>query len=140
MSPVDPPRLGLLQSAKTRMPVWRRSAADLPDMFKTLRLRLTRIERYVLTRTLIGVGGALGVLSAILLLIDFVELSRTVGVRAKEASVVDIFGLTLLEVPAKILQILPFAFLFGVLAAYVNLNRRSELVALRAAGVSAWRF
>jgi lipopolysaccharide export system permease protein len=27
-----------------------------------------------------------------------------------------------------------------VLAAYVNLNRRSELVALRAAGVSAWRF
>jgi lipopolysaccharide export system permease protein len=130
----------LLQTAKGRKTVWRRSAADLPDMFKTLRLRLTRIERYVLTRTLIGVGGALGVLSAILLLIDFVELSRTVGVRAREASVVDIFGLTLLEVPAKILQILPFAFLFGVLAAYVNLNRRSELVALRAAGVSAWRF
>jgi lipopolysaccharide export system permease protein len=141
MSPVDPPRLGaLLQTAKGRTTAWRRSAADLPGMFKTLRLRLTRIERYVLTRTLIGVGGALGVLSAILLLIDFVELSRTVGVRAKEASVVDIFGLTLLEVPAKILQILPFAFLFGVLAAYVNLNRRSELVALRAAGVSAWRF
>jgi lipopolysaccharide export system permease protein len=141
MSPVDPPRLGaVLQTAKGRSTAWRRSAADLPDMFKTLRLRLTRIERYVLTRTLIGVGGALGVLSAILLLIDFVELSRTVGVRAKEASVVDIFGLTLLEVPAKILQILPFAFLFGVLAAYVNLNRRSELVALRAAGVSAWRF
>jgi lipopolysaccharide export system permease protein len=141
MSPVDPPRLGaFLQTAKGRTTAWRRSAADLPGMFKTLRLRLTRIERYVLTRTLIGVGGALGVLSAILLLIDFVELSRTVGVRAKEASVVDIFGLTLLEVPAKILQILPFAFLFGVLAAYVNLNRRSELVALRAAGVSAWRF
>ena len=42
-------------------------------------LRLTRVETYVLTRTLIGVGGALGVLVAIVMLIDFVELSRTVG-------------------------------------------------------------
>ena len=119
----------------------RRTAADLPGRaLRTFKLRLTRIERYVLTRTLIGVGGALGVLSAILVLIDFVELSRTVGLQAKEASVVDLFGLTVLDAPAKILQVLPFAFLFGVLAAFVNLNRRSELVALRAAGVSAWRF
>jgi lipopolysaccharide export system permease protein len=38
------------------------------------------------------------------------------------------------------LLLLPFAFLFGVLGAFVNLNRRSELIAMRAAGVSAWRF
>ena len=104
-------------------------------------LRLTRIETYVLTRTLIGVFGALGVLASIVTLIDFVELSRTVGTnRFHEVSLADIFNLTLLGAPSKIIQLLPFAFLFGVLAAYVNLNRRSELVALRAAGVSAWRF
>jgi lipopolysaccharide export system permease protein len=38
------------------------------------------------------------------------------------------------------LLLLPFAFLFGVLAAFMSLNRRSELVAMRAAGISAWRF
>lgn len=123
---------------------WRRlrsTAADRPGLGAgALKLRLTRIERYVLVRTLIGVGGALAILSSLLTLIDFVELSRSVGVKAHDASVLDIFNLTLLEVPAKIVMVTPFAFLFGVLAAYVNLNRRSELVALRAAGVSAWRF
>ena len=80
-------------------------------------------------------------LASIVTLIDFVELSRTVGTnRFHEVSLADIFGLTLLGAPSKVIQLLPFAFLFGVLAAYVNLNRRSELVALRAAGVSAWRF
>jgi lipopolysaccharide export system permease protein len=39
-----------------------------------------------------------------------------------------------------LLQVLPFIFLFGVLSAFTGLNRRSELIAMRAAGVSAWRF
>ena len=100
---------------------------------------LSRLERYVLTRTLFAVGAALLVIASIIVLIDVVELSRTVGVRA-EISFFQVFGLTLLRSPALILQLLPFAFLFGVLAAFVNLNRRSELIAMRAAGVSAWRF
>jgi lipopolysaccharide export system permease protein len=103
-------------------------------------LGLGRIESYVLSRTLISVGWALGVISFVIMLIDFVELSRTVGVRAKEASAFGLFTLTMLESPSVILLLLPFAFLFGVLGAYVNLNRRSELIAMRAAGVSAWRF
>jgi len=121
--------------------VWRRTAAEFPGLSRmTLRLRLTHIERYVLTQTLLGVGGALAILAALVTLIDFVELSRTIGVQAKDATVMDIFGLTLMKAPADILQVFPFAFLGGVMAAFVNLNRRSELVALRAAGVSAWRF
>ncbi len=104
------------------------------------RLRLNLVEKYVLTRTLVGVFGALGVLGTIVMLIDFVELSRTVGNKTHSATLGDIFTLTLLRWPSEVIQLLPFAFLFGVLATYVNLNRRSELVALRAAGVSAWRF
>jgi len=104
-----------------------------------MRRRLTRIETYVLEFTLMGVGVALGVITAVIMLVDFVELSRTVGVEA-ELSFAQTLNLTLLQAPSVILLLLPFAFLFGVLGAFVSLNRRSELIAMRAAGVSAWRF
>ena len=99
----------------------------------------SRLERYVLGRTLGGVGAALTVISAVILLVQFVDLSRTIGVRA-DVSPGDLFGLTLLKAPSVIEILLPFVFLFGGIGAFVSLNRRSELVAMRAAGVSAWRF
>jgi lipopolysaccharide export system permease protein len=104
-----------------------------------MRRRLYRIEIYVLTQTLIGVAAAFGILATIIGLIDFVELSRSVGGRT-EISFARTLLLTALNAPTLILGLLPFAFLFGVLGAFVNLNRRSELIAMRAAGVSAWRF
>jgi lipopolysaccharide export system permease protein len=45
-----------------------------------------------------------------------------------------------MKAPSVLLVLLPFVFLFGTLGAFVGLNRRSELVAMRAAGISAWRF
>jgi len=99
----------------------------------------SRIERYVLARTLAGVGAALAVISAVILLVQFVDLSRSIGGRA-DVSAGDIFGLTLLKSPAVIQILLPFIFLGGGIAAYVGMNRRSELIAMRASGVSAWRF
>jgi len=73
------------------------------------------------------------------MLIDFVEISRGVGSDV-DLSGARILGLMLLKSPQVILQLLPFVFLFGTLGAFVALNRRSELIAMRAAGVSAWRF
>jgi lipopolysaccharide export system permease protein len=104
-----------------------------------MRLKLGRIERYVLVRSLIGVGAALAVLTTVIVLVDFVEQSRTVGVRA-EIGFGETLWLTVLNTPSVIVMLLPFAFLGGVLGAFVSLNRRSELIAMRAAGVSAWRF
>ncbi len=104
-----------------------------------MNLGVGRLERYVLSRTLLGVAGALAVIGAVILLIDFVEVSRTVGGRG-DAGFPRLLWLTLLKAPSTILTLLPFAFLFGALAAFVGLNRRSELIAMRAAGVSAWRF
>ena len=98
-----------------------------------------RIERYILGRTLGGVGAALAVIGAVIVLVQFVDLSRQVGVRA-DVGPGQLFGLTLLRAPSVIQILLPFVFLFGVIAAFVGLNRKSELVAMRAAGVSAWRF
>ncbi|WP_319529122.1 LptF/LptG family permease [uncultured Cohaesibacter sp.] len=37
-------------------------------------------------------------------------------------------------------RILPFATLFGSIAAFLNLSRRLELVIVRASGMSAWQF
>jgi lipopolysaccharide export system permease protein len=98
-----------------------------------------RLERYVLARTLASVGAALAVISFMILLVQFVDLSRQIGVRA-DVSAADLFGLTLLKSPAVIQILLPLVFLFGAGGGYVGLNRRSELIAMRAAGVSAWRF
>lgn len=98
-----------------------------------------RIERYVVGRMLMGVATALAIISAVVLLIQFVELSSQVGTRA-DVGAHEIFRLTLLRSPSLIQILLPFCFLFGCMGAFVSLNRRSELVAMRAAGVSAWRF
>ena len=102
-------------------------------------LRLGRIERYVLVQQARSLGIALGVIAALIMLIDFVEISRGVGSDV-DLSGLRILGLMLLKSPQVIIQLLPFVFLFGTLAAFVGLNRRSELIAMRAAGVSAWRF
>ncbi|HEY8617813.1 LptF/LptG family permease [Phenylobacterium sp.] len=102
-------------------------------------IRFGRLERYVLARTMAGVGAALAVIGAVILLIQFVDLSRSVGTRA-DVGPATIFGLTLLRTPSLLQVLLPFVVLFGGISAYVGLNRKSELVAMRAAGVSAWRF
>jgi lipopolysaccharide export system permease protein len=102
-------------------------------------LRLGRIERYVLVQQARSLAVALGVISALIMLIDFVEISRGIGSDV-DLSGARILGLMLLKSPQVIIQLLPFVFLFGTLAAFVGLNRRSELIAMRAAGVSAWRF
>ena len=104
-----------------------------------VRLRLGRIERYVLVQQLRALGVALAVIAALVMLIDFVEISRGLG-SDTDLSGIRILGLMLLKSPAVIVQLLPFVFLFGTLSAFVGLNRRSELIAMRAAGVSAWRF
>ena len=102
-------------------------------------IRLGRIERYVLVQQARSLLIALGVIAALIMLIDFVEISRGIGSDV-DLPAARILGLMLLKSPQVIIQLLPFVFLFGTLAAFVGLNRRSELIAMRAAGVSAWRF
>jgi lipopolysaccharide export system permease protein len=100
---------------------------------------LGRLERYVIGYMLLGVTAALAVISAVVVLIQFVELSSQIGTRA-DVGPNSIFQLTLYRAPSLIQILLPFCFLFGGIGAFVALNRRSELVAMRAAGISAWRF
>ena len=98
-----------------------------------------RIERYILSKALAALLVAFLVIAAMEILVDFVAISRDVGARV-DVTPLQVLALTLMQAPSVLLLLLPFVFLFGTLAAYVGLNRRSELVAMRAAGVSAWRF
>ena len=59
-------------------------------------LRLGRIERYVLVQQARSLGVALGVIAALIMLIDFVEISRGVGSDV-DLSGVRILGLMLLN-------------------------------------------
>jgi lipopolysaccharide export system permease protein len=98
-----------------------------------------RLQLYVLRHVILWIVTFLLVFASMELLIDFVSISRDVGARV-DISPADVARLTLMKAPAVLLVLLPFVFLGGTLAAYVTLNRRSELTAMRAAGVSAWRF
>jgi lipopolysaccharide export system permease protein len=98
-----------------------------------------RLQLYVLTRTLAGIGVALAVVASVIMLVDFIDVSRILSGRL-DVGFFQIAELVLLKSPSVILLLLPFVFLFGVMGAFVTLNRRSELIAMRAAGVSAWRF
>ena len=99
----------------------------------------SRLGRYVIARVIVGILIALLAVLSSILLIDLVEQMRTVGART-ELSIVEALRLTLLKTPMLVEQTLPFIVLAGVMMAIIGLNRSSELVAIRASGVSAWRF
>jgi lipopolysaccharide export system permease protein len=71
--------------------------------------------------------------------IDFIELMRRAG-DVQGASPALMAQLALFRTPSVAEQVLPFAVLFGSMAALLQLSRKLELVVARAAGVSAWQF
>jgi lipopolysaccharide export system permease protein len=104
-----------------------------------MRFLFSRLGRYVLVRVVSGIMIALVAVLASILLIDLVEQMRTVGTRS-DLSLLEAVRLTLLKTPMLVEQTLPFVVLAGAMMAIIGLNRSSELVSMRAAGVSAWRF
>jgi lipopolysaccharide export system permease protein len=101
--------------------------------------RKSRLETYILRTCVAMFGAALAVVSCLIVLVNYVEVSRSLIGNA-DLSGVSVIGLVLEKSPSTILILLPFAFLFGAILAFIGLNRHSELIAMRAAGVSAWRF
>ncbi|MBB36882.1 MAG: LPS export ABC transporter permease LptG [Hirschia sp.] len=98
-----------------------------------------RIQKYVFREVVTGLAVTLGIILLAILLVDMVEQMRTVGSRT-DLSLVGALQLTSLKLPNLIKETLPFAVLVGTMLAFSKLNRSSELSAIRAAGVSAWRF
>lgn len=94
---------------------------------------------YLSGRFLRAIAGVFLTVFGLIYTLDFVELVRRTGDVA-DVSTALLAQLALFRTPAIAEQILPFAVLFGSMAALLNLSRKLELVVARAAGVSAWQF
>jgi len=97
------------------------------------------MNRYIALKTLKGILIAFLIVTSIIMLVDFVEASRNIGSDA-DLNAGQVFVLTVLRAPQLIEQTIPFVVLFGVMGALYGMNRRSELIVMRASGLSAWRF
>ncbi len=94
---------------------------------------------YISRQFLLWFCAVFAALAAIAFIGDYIELIRRGSARA-HATLGLLFELTALKQPHLAEQILPFAILFGTMLVFWRLTRSNELIAARAAGVSAWQF
>lgn len=85
------------------------------------------------------IGGFFVLGTAIIFLADVVELIRRSVDRETFSAGLAVLA-SLYKTPSLTEEFLPFAVLFGSIAAFLALNRRLELAVMRAAGISAWQF
>jgi lipopolysaccharide export system permease protein len=97
------------------------------------------LGRYLSIRFVQAIAAVFATVFGLVYLIDLVELIRRAG-DGVDASTAVLARLALFRTPIIAEQVLPFAVLFGSLAAFLGLSRKLELVIARAAGVSVWQF
>jgi lipopolysaccharide export system permease protein len=96
------------------------------------------LYRYLAVQFLIGVTMIYAVFLMLAFSIDIVDLlNRTAGHNVPAATAI---GMAVLQLPNLGQKFLPFAILLGGVFTFVRLSRSRELVATRAAGISAWDF
>lgn len=102
------------------------------------RLYIT-LSAYIARHFLLALLGTLLVITALIVLMDFIELlRRSAGKEGVEA--LFLLKLSLMKLPTLIQQVMPFAVLIGGMIAMWRLTRSHELVVIRASGVSIWQF
>ncbi|GAA0782590.1 LPS export ABC transporter permease LptG [Roseibium denhamense] len=94
---------------------------------------------YLSARFLKAIIGLFLFAAALIFLFDVLELVRRGGDR-EGFSVMRVALISALRVPLLLEQVIPFAVLFGSIAAFVTLSRALELVVTRASGISVWQF
>jgi lipopolysaccharide export system permease protein len=97
------------------------------------------LRRYVAKRFLLSIVGAFVVCAVLIFMIDMIELLR-LSRRATDLSMGALLWMALLRLPAYTEVLLAFAVLVGGIGALLSLNRKSELIVMRAGGMSVWQF
>lgn len=97
------------------------------------------LSRYFTLRFLRAVMLFFFTCTMLILLVDFVELTRK-SADKENIHLTSLIFLALLRTPSLSEQILPFAILFGAMGSILSLNRKFEIIIARAAGLSAWQF
>lgn len=94
------------------------------------------LHKYLARQFLTGVGMVFGAFVFISFSLDVVDLiDRTASKRVPFGAIV---AMCLFQLPDLAFKLLPFAILLGGVFTFLRLSRSSELLAIRAAGVSAW--
>lgn len=94
--------------------------------------------QYLNRRFLVSLLFTIVILSGVILFIDTLELLRKTYEKKIEINI--LIRLIIYKLPLLIQMILPFALLVSTTICYFNLSKNSELIAARAAGISAWNF
>lgn len=97
------------------------------------------LGRYLSLRFAKTILAVFGTVFTLVYTLDFVELMRRAG-DTEGATPALMAQLAVFRTPAVAEQVLPFAILFGSMAALLQLSRKLELVVARAAGISVWQF
>ena len=97
------------------------------------------LRRYVAKRFLLAILGAFAVCAVLIFMIDMIELLR-LSRRATDLPCCALLWMGLLRLPAFTEILLAFAVLVGGIGALLSLNRKSELIVMRAGGMSVWQF
>ena len=96
------------------------------------------LYRYLALQFFLGVTLVYAAFLVLAFSIDTVDLlNRTAGHNVSTAVII---GMAVLQLPDLGQKMMPFAILLGGVFTFVRLSRSHELVAARAAGVSAWDF
>jgi lipopolysaccharide export system permease protein len=96
------------------------------------------LYRYLALQFFVGVAVVYAGFLALAFSIDVVDLlNRTAGHDVDTAVVI---GMAVLQLPDLGQKMMPFAILLGGVFTFVRLSKSQELVAARAAGISAWDF
>jgi len=94
---------------------------------------------YFSNRFLKAIIGLFLLAAVLIFLFDVLELVRR-GSDRDGFSVLRVSLISALRLPLLLEQVIPFAVLFGAIAAFVSLSRALELVVARASGISVWQF
>ncbi len=94
---------------------------------------------YISKRFFLTVIGVILSCALLIFLIDFIELLRR-SASYEGVGIATLFYLATIKIPSFIEQLFPFVFLVGGIASYLALSYKSELIVVRAVGVSVWQF
>ena len=98
------------------------------------------LARYFSLRFFIAMLAMFLLCCVLIFFVDFIEMLRRAGNYSEEVPGLLLAWMTILRLPSFSELTLPFAVLIGTTIVFLALSRSSELVVLRAAGISVWQF
>ena len=98
------------------------------------------LARYFSLRFFVAMLAMFLICCVLIFFVDFIEMLRRAGNFSGDVPGLLLAWMTLLRLPSFSELVLPFAVLIGTIGVFLMLNRSSELVVLRAAGISVWQF